>query len=254
MPTSRMLRAAASAGALAAGVAVMFSAAASADKVPAGQFAPAAPAGVVLEKAKGMHRKAAVELDNDPEYAAKMLWQIAEWVHVQEFRADKGLSAWAKKTSTLYAEAASAAVDDKAKAAAKTAAAGKAWADYEKNAKAWGDAKPAPGKHKRMSEDLDFIMAFHKEAAAQGTGTIDRAIRKGDLKPVHEDLLLLAEFGNMLVSDRADPKWKQYAANLRHASLHMIEVGEKGDSVALKPALNEIQKACNDCHGGFRKK
>jgi hypothetical protein len=212
------------------------------------KFQPAAPAKVVLDKAKLLHKHAVNELESDPEYSGRIAMLIAEWLNVQTFRTDKALVAWAGRQSKLYLAAARAAHNEmKDEAAKQLAVAGKGWAEYDKNAGAWANAKGVVGVHKRVTDELDFIMGYHKEVNAKVEEQVGRNL---GVAKVVEELQLLAELGNILVSDRPDAKWQRYAGGLRDTSLHLIKVTE---SVEFKPALVHVQKNCNDCHGDFRK-
>jgi len=217
----------------------------------AGKFSPVAPAGLLIEKARELHKKAAIEVDDDPKYAEKLSLLAAEYLHVQEFRDNPALVDFAKKQVGLLVAAANAAAnEEKDEAAAKLAAVGKNWALYDKNSKVWGSAKAKAGDHKRVSPTrLDVVMPAQKLTNEK----LEAAVRAGNISKITNDILLLAEHGNMMLGDRPAPKWKEFASGLRDGALHLIKVGEAGGVTTLKPALLEVQKNCNSCHGDFKK-
>jgi len=49
-------------------------------------------------------------------------------------------------------------------------------------------------------------------------------------------------------------KFKQYQSNLQGATSKLVVAARSGDMNLIKPAFNDVGKACGDCHDDFRNK
>ena len=49
-------------------------------------------------------------------------------------------------------------------------------------------------------------------------------------------------------------KFKQYQSNLQTATSRLLVAARGGDMNVIKPAFNDVGKACGDCHDEFRNK
>ena len=98
---------------------------------------------------------------------------------------------------------------------------------------------------------LDSKISINKHVSAHASAIADSA----DLMP------LIFPKGSITPESRSKPEiweaWEQFeaaSADLKAASLELLDASNSGDSTAIKRLAGDIGKACGKCHKTYRKK